>query len=176
MFKKISAMKKLLLLTAVLSWINLLICGFFALCGLIGLFASPAALAALFIIVLSGAVILHSYAAMQLRRSIIYPSIPLSSQTPSGIRIMGFMALFFAIMSFANAIIFIQQAPELAKQVKLPAEAKNLDVVSILRGSGIFTLIISLSILTNVVLNFRLLKWYMIYESEKENNEKDNQE
>ena len=165
-------MKKILIITAVLSWINLLVGALLVLVGLIGLFASPAALAALFIIVLSGSVILHSYAAMQLRRSILYPSISLSTQTPSGIRIMGFIALFFAMMSFANATIFIQQAPELAKHVQLPPQAKNLNVVPILRASGIITLVISLSIFANVVLNFRLLKWYII--SNQEENKKEN--
>lgn len=87
-------MKKILTFTAILSWINLLVCALLVLFALIGLFASGAALAALFIIVLTGAVILHSYASLQLRRSILYPSIPLSKQTPSGIRIMGFIAYF----------------------------------------------------------------------------------
>ena len=166
-------MKKILTLTSVLSWINLLVGAMLVIFALIVFLSSPAAgLAGLFIIVLSGSLILHSYAAMQLRRSILYPSIPLSAQTPSGIRIMGFIALFFAMMSFANAIVFIQQAPELAKQVSLPPQVKNLNVVPLLRASGIVTLIISLSIFTNVILNFRLLKWYII--SSQEENKKGN--
>jgi hypothetical protein len=174
MFKKISLMKKLLTLTAILSWINILVGALLVLCGLIGLAASPEIFVALILVVLAGGIILHSYAALQLRRSIIYPSIPLSRQTPSGIRIMGFMALFFAVMSFGNAIVILQQAPELAKQMKLPPQAKNLNVVPILRGSAIFTLLVSISILANVVLNFRLMKWYIISISDKENNQFNN--
>jgi hypothetical protein len=161
-------MKKILKFSNVLSWINLVAGSLLVLGGLFLLRYSPDGFTILVSVVLPGAVILHSYVAFQLRKSILNSAIPLTKQAPVGVRLMGFMALFFAIISISNAFIILQHAPEVSKQIKLPVQSKDLDVVSILRGSGIFTLVISISIVTNVVLNFRLLKWYLFYK-EKEN-------
>jgi hypothetical protein len=166
-------MKKLLTLTGVLSWINIITGSLLVLGGFMFFILSPQIITILFVVILPGAVILHSYAAMQLRKSILYPSIPLSKQTPAGIRMMGFMALFFGIISLGNGVASLQHAPELAKQIKLPVEAKNLNVVSVLRAAGVFTLIISSSIIVNIVLNFRLLRWY-VFNSESEKNNENN--
>ena len=154
-------MKKIFKISGVLSWINLIIGALLVAGGLIATLVSPSAITVLFSVVLPGSVILHSYAAMQLRKSINYPTVPLSSQTPAGIRVMGYMALFFGVMSISNAMFILQHAPETAKQLKLPEQAKNLDVVVILRASGVFTLLLSISIIANVVFNFRILKWYL---------------
>ena len=156
-------MKKILKLSSVLSWINLIAGFLFVFGGLLITMVSPGIPAILLSIVLPGAVILHSFAAFQLRKSILNPALPLNHQAPAGLRLMGFMALFFSIMSFSNGLIIWQQAPEAAKHVQLPPEAKGMNVVPLLRGLAIFILLISLGIALNVVVNFKLLRWYLIY-------------
>jgi hypothetical protein len=167
-------MKKILNLSSILSWINLIAGFLFVFGGLMVTMVSPGIPAILLSIILPGAVILHSFATFQLRKSILDPALPLNHQAPVGIRLMGFMALFFSIMSFSNGLIILQQAPEAAKQIKLPPEAKGMNVVPFLRGVAVFILLISLGIALNLVLNFKLLKWYLIYsrkEQQKNGNE-----
>jgi hypothetical protein len=168
-------MKKIVKLSAVLSWINLIMGAILVAGGLLATVISPSAFTVLFSVILPGSVILHSYAALQLRKSINYPTLPLNTQTPVGIRMMGYMALFFGIMSIGNAGVILQQAPEAAKQLKLqlPAQAKNLDVVALLRASGIFTILLSISIIINVVLNLRLLRWYLFYRDKEKDGKQD---
>ena len=66
--------------------------------GLIGTLMSAGALPMLLSVVLTGSIVLHSYATLQLRKSMLNPEMPLSSQTSGGLRIVGFVALFFAII------------------------------------------------------------------------------
>jgi hypothetical protein len=154
-------MKRALAVSNVLSWVNLVIGSFFGLCALLTILALPP-IAVLISVVLIGCVILHSYAAIQLRKSMINPGIPLSKQTPVGIRMMGYMALFFAIMLFTNAIYLLQNTKELLKQMPLPQHVTEKDFINIVHGTAVCVLIFALSIIINVVLNFRLLKWYNI--------------
>jgi hypothetical protein len=113
-------------------------------------------------------VVLHSYAALQLRKSILNTSIPLNRQTPVGIRMMGYMALFFTIMLFSNAVYMLQNTKELLKQVQFPKEMKNVDITGVIHGTSIFMLLFSISVIVNVDLNLRLLSWHIIT-SRKEN-------
>jgi hypothetical protein len=103
--------------------------------------------------------LLHSYAALQLHKSIKNPAVPLSNQTPVGIRLIGFVALFFGITYFANGIAILQSPGEFVKlmQAQLPQAKFNNGS---LRAGGLFTLLCGLSISLNVFLNFRLLRWY----------------
>src|SRR5580658_1036239 len=135
-------MKKLLKISLILSWINLGAGSLLILGGCMAFLLSPDIFTIVLAILLPGAVILHSYATIQLRRSCLNPGFPLSRQTPAGIRLMGFMGLFFAIMSISNAFLILQHTKETAKLIKLPVQAKNLDIISILRASGIFTLLV----------------------------------
>ncbi len=164
-------MKKILKLSGILSWINLVAGSLLVIGGIVGTLVSPDIITILLSIVLPGSVILHSSAALQLRKSMVNTNIPLNKQAPAGIRLMGFMALFFAIMSISNGILILQHAPEAAKLIKLPVQAKGMNIISILRASGVFTLIISACILANVILNFRLLRWYFFYRDD-ENEQK----
>jgi hypothetical protein len=154
-------MKRIVQITTVLSWFNLGIGGILVLAGLMMALASGQILSVGTSVVLVSSIILHSYAALKLRKSIIHPDIPLNRQTPTGIRFMGFVALFCSLMIAGNAFYILQNTREFADQVKLPPEAKNLNITGLLRGTAVFTLIFAVSILSNVILNLRLLRWYL---------------
>ena len=157
-------MKAALKISNVLSWINLIIGGILVLGGLLSMLMTPNASILLVSVVLTGSIVLHSYAALQLRKSIVHPEIPLNRQTPTGIRFIGFMALFFAILNIGNAVVIIQNAAEVAKQVQLPFKPERIDLVATIRGAGIFSLLFSIGIAVNVLLSIRLLRWYLAKE------------
>ena len=156
-------MKGVLKTATVLSWINIIIGGFFVIGGLMFTLASGGALMMLISVVLMASIVLHGYATLQLLKSIVNPDVPLGNQTPVGIRMIGFIALFFAILSLINAMVVIQNAPEAAKlsleNVKMKPE--GVDFVAIVKGAGIFLLIFSIGIAVNVFLSIRLLRWYL---------------
>src|ERR1022692_982517 len=110
-------MKKILALSNILSWVNLIIGSLLVLCALLAIMAFPP-FAVMISVVLVGCIVLHSYAALQLRKSVLNAAIPLNRQTPVGIRMMGYMALFFTIMLFSNAVYILQNTQELLKQVQ----------------------------------------------------------
>lgn len=159
-------MRTALKISNILSWINLIVGGILVLGGLLAMLSTPNASILLVSVVLTGSIVLHSYAALQLRKSIVHPEIPLNKQTPTGIRFIGFMALFFAILNIGNAAMIIQNAAEVVKQVELPFKPEGIDLVAAIRGAGIFSLLFSLGIAVNVLLGIRLLKWYMTREKE----------
>lgn len=159
-------MRTALKISNILSWINLIVGGLLVLGGLLAMLSTPNASILLVSVVLTGSIVLHSYAALQLRKSIVHPEIPLNKQTPTGIRFIGFMALFFAILNIGNAAMIIQNAAEVVKQVELPFKPEGIDLVAAIRGAGIFSLLFSLGIAVNVLLSIRLLKWYMAREKE----------
>jgi hypothetical protein len=152
-------LKKVLKISAVLSWFNLVVWGLIVIGGLLSalLFQSFALVAFSFIL---SVILLHSYAALQLHKSIRHPAIPLSNQTPVGIRLIGFVALFFGITYFANGIAVLQNTREFGQFMhsQFP-QAKDLGAGG-LRAGGVFTLLCGFSISLNVFLNFRLLRWY----------------
>lgn len=153
-------MKNTLKISAVLSWINMILWGFVVLTGL--LLGVTMGNFGLMVISFFFAVIpLHSYAALQLHKSIRNPAIPLSNQTPVGIRFIGFVASFIGILYIAQGFAVIQDPAGALQLMKSQmAELKTLTVDS-LRLGGIFALILGLSISINVFLNFRLLRWYI---------------
>jgi len=155
-------MKAILQISVVLSWFNLVVSGFLVLSSLLLSAMAADTLSLLTLVMLIGAILLHSYAALQLRKSILNPQIPLGRQTPVGIRFIGFVSLFCGLMIIGNAAYMIQHGKELVQQVKLPVQSPNLDVSKILRGSAIFTLIFGLSVALNTIINFRLLRWYLL--------------
>jgi hypothetical protein len=160
-------MKRALAISNVLSWTNLVVGSLLALLALLTVMAFPA-IAVLLSVVLIGCIVLHSYAAIQLRKSILNPSIPLNKQTPVGIRMMGYMALFFAIMLFSNAVFMLQNTKDLIKEVKMPPQLKEADFINIVQVTGIFILLFGLSVIINVIVNFRLLRWYSISQNHKD--------
>ncbi len=156
-------MKKILQLSGFLSWFNL-VCGcLLVLGGLLMVMVTPDILVILTSVVLTSAIVLHSYASIQLRKTVLHPEIPLSRSTPGGIRFMGFIALFFAIWNFTNALVGLQNAPEIASKMELPAQYRelHLNLTAIVRASGIFQLVISICIMINVVISMRILRWFL---------------
>ncbi|MBS1915169.1 MAG: hypothetical protein JST87_02770 [Bacteroidetes bacterium] len=165
-------MKKALAVSNILSWVNLIISGGIVLCILITFFMYPA-LPVLLSVILIGSITLHSYASLQLRKSILYPTIPLSKQTPTGIRLMGYISLFFAVMSFTNGIYMLQETKDLLSQMQIPDQLKKMNFTAIIRAFGVFFMVFSLSVALNVILNIRLLKGYLMMQLEKKNAEEE---
>ena len=159
-------MKKVLTVSNILSWINLVISSILLIFALL-IFVSAPIFPVLISIVLIGCIALHSYASLQLRKSIVNPTLPLGPQTPVGIRLMGSMALIFAFMSFLSAVFLLTNINEVLKQYKFPADVNKANLKTGLIISGVFSLIFSLCVVMNVILNLRLLKWYII---EKDSN------
>lgn len=155
-------MKTILKITNILSWINIIIGGIMVLGGLMGTLMAGGALTMLLSVVLTASIVLHSYATMQLRKSILNPDVPLNNQTSGGIRLVGYIALFFSIMNITSAVMIIQNAPEAAKQITLPVKVEGVDLVSAIRFAGIFSLIFSICVAANVMLSFQMLRWYLI--------------
>jgi hypothetical protein len=154
-------MKNALAISNILSWVNLLVGGAIGLCALFMIVSFPP-VAVLISVVLIGCIVLHSYAAIQLRKSILNSSVALNRQTPAGIRLMGYMALFFAVMLFSNAIIMLQNAQQLISQAQFPKEMSTASVQKVVHVTAVFILLFSACIIVNVVLNLRFLKWYLI--------------
>lgn len=156
-------MDKMVKISGALSWINLVIGGLLVAGGLLGMLAVPDAMVMLLSVVLTASIVLHSYATLQLRKSIKDASVPLSSQTITGIRLVGFMALFFSILNIGNAVVIIQNAPQVAQQAaaSFPTKPENMDLSSLVRGAGVFSLIFSIGIAVNVFLSIRMLRAYL---------------
>ena len=155
-------MKTFVKISAVLTWINLVIGSLAILLIVLAGLGSGALLNMLPVLIIPSAIVLHSYAALQLRKSILHPEIPLSNQTPVGIRFIGYVSLFFAFMNLVSVISAFGHTKELAQQIKLPPEAADMDPVKLLHFAIVFSLLFSTSILVNVIINFRLLRWYII--------------
>src|ERR1700733_11087450 len=138
-------MKTTLKVSTVLSWFNLVVWGLFALMGILGAFAAGN-LSFLLVTFLTGVTVLHSYASLKLHKSIRQPNVPLSDQTPSGIRFIGFIALFLGLMYFGAGIIFLQNTPDLVKMMstQIPPGYSKSDIYTVLRGFGVFLLVTGL--------------------------------
>jgi len=155
-------MKNALKVSTILSWINLIVWGLFAGLGLLGgLFGGN--LLFLTITVITGFIVLHSYASLQLHKSIRNAAIPLSSQTPVGIRFIGFVALFLGILYIGDGIGLLQSTGDMVRlmEPQMPPQAKGMDLNKLFKATGIFSLLAGICIAVNVFLSFRLLRWYL---------------
>jgi hypothetical protein len=164
-------MRTTLKAATILSWFNLIFWGLIN--GLLLLGALSAMnMPGLLIAVLMSAIPLNCYAALKLHKSIRNPLIPLNQQTPMGIRFVGFIALFFGVNSIGDGFALIRdprefldllkdfytkQAPEIAQ---MPA-FKSIGLAD-MRTAGVICLILGLCMAVNVVLNLRLLRWYLL--------------
>jgi hypothetical protein len=99
-----------------LSIINLLIAGFFVFMLLLALLFMPAMSPVLIFMLLTGSVVIHSLLSIGLQQSIKDPSRQLKSSTPGGIRIMGFMAIFYAVLLITNGIFGLNHIDEMLQQ------------------------------------------------------------
>lgn len=157
-------------IATVLSWINLIFWGLVVVLGLLSALIFQS-LGLIVIVFLFSAIVLHSYAALQLQKSIKKPAIPLSSQTPVGIRFVGFFALFFGVIELGNGISTLQDPQEILKMIAGQFPQFKGFTVSTMRMSGVFTLLIGLCITVNVFLNFRLLRWYTFQQQQNKGPE-----
>ena len=158
-------MKKFTTITGILSWINLIVGGLITLFGLIQALMGGGIVAILQLLLI-GSVVLHSYAALQLRKSIINPEFHLDSKTPTGIRFIGFLALMLGVGCVFQGVQVIGNTKELIDQVELPEMPKEINVEQMFRGVGYFVLVFGLSVAINVLLNISMLKWYRQREQE----------
>lgn len=156
-------MKTVLKISLALSWFNLVVWGFIVFFATLLSFAMGNMLF-LAVTFLTAATILHSYASLKLHKSIRHSNIPLSDQTPAGIRFVGFVALFVGVMYIGNGVAILQTPADFAKidLSKLPAEYRNVDLGRLVSVSGIFCVIIGFCTVVNVLLNIRLLRWYYL--------------
>jgi hypothetical protein len=155
-------MKKIVTVTSLLSWFNMITGSILVVGGLIMALSSPEKLSVLTSLVLVIAIVLHSYASLQLRKSVLHPEIPLSRQTPTGIRFIGFIAMFCSLMIAANGFFILQNPAQIMQQVTIPAEAKHLNFQAILKGTAVFSMVFAVSIFLNVLFNLRILKAYIL--------------
>jgi hypothetical protein len=159
-------MKTVLKVATILTWFNLLLWGFLIVMLALASLAMKAT-PLIFVLVLLGAIPLNCYAALQLQKSIRQPAARLSNQTPTGIRFVGFVALFFAINFVVNGITLTGNSKAAVKifndemaQVK---GAERFHVTAgYFQGLGALIIFLGLCIGVNVVLNFRLLRWYYL--------------
>jgi hypothetical protein len=158
-------MKNTLKVANILSWFNLFFWGVPLLINLLKALTSFNPLV-LGLLVLFASIPLHSYAALQLHKSIRKPEVKLSHNTPAGIRFVGLIALFFGIIFLLYGIALLRNAPELLSLFKeqMP-DYKEFDAmmtVPNLRRIGAVVLVLGFVTIINVILNLRLLRWYYL--------------
>jgi hypothetical protein len=162
-------MKTALKIATILTWFNLLFwSGFLLLLALSAIASQQMPL--LIGVVLLSCIPLNCYAAALLQKSIRRPGSKLSSQTPTGIRFVGFVAMFFAIMFVVNGLTFAGKASEAVKMFKDGiAQMKDADprylqfaTTSVFRNIGYTIAFLGICVGVNVMLNFRLLRWYFL--------------
>ena len=162
-------MKTMLKIASVLTWFNLVFWGALLAFALLVCLVSMQ-LPLLASAVLMSAIPLNCFAALKLHTSIRHANIPLSHQTPVGIRFVGLMALFFGvtfIYSGVSLLVDPQPGVEIFKQMltQMPtppqpgvaAMAKTFILVG-----AVAWLVLGLLVGVNVVLNLRLLRWYYL--------------
>jgi hypothetical protein len=173
-------MNRTLKIATVLTWINMIIWGLLCLNLLFSVVAG--ATANLIFLVLFSAIVLHSYASLQLQKSIRKPAVPLNSQTPTGIRFIGIVSLFLGLLMIIAGVIILTNAAGVYKFLQdfvKDAQAKTSSgdqgftlTIARVRLLGIFYLLVGLSVAVNVNLNVRLLRWYYYIHSNSDNPEK----
>jgi hypothetical protein len=161
-------MKTMLTIASVLTWFNIIVWGAIVTLGLLAvLLTGQLPIAGGF--VLLSAIPLNCFAALKLHTSIRYSGVPLSHQTPVGIRFVGMMALFFGIyIIYGGIAILIDPKPDmeafkqqLAQMPPQPAWVANM-ASTVVFGIGFASLILGLLVAINVILNLRLLRWYFL--------------
>ena len=159
-------MKISLKVASVLTWFNLIWWGLNLITGLPRAFEmGPSTLV---IIVVLVSIPLNCYAALQLHKSIRHPSVKLSSQVPVGIRFVGLAAQFCGIALTILGLFFLLYTTQLLAILKDQGAGAGAEGIKEflnprgIRSIGGFFLFLGLCIVVNVVLNFRLLRWYYL--------------
>jgi len=157
-------MKISLKVASVLTWFNLLWWGLNLITSLPRAFATGLPML-LFVVVLAS-IPLNCYAALQLHKSIRRPSVKLGSQVPVGIRFVGMAAQLCGIGLVLLGFFFLLYTTQLLAIIKDPG-VRTEGIQEFLNPRGIrliggFFLFLGLCVVTNVILNFRLLRWYYL--------------
>jgi|HubBroStandDraft_1064217.scaffolds.fasta_scaffold344011_2 hypothetical protein len=163
-------MKTILKIASVLTWFNLVFWGALLAFGVLICLVSMQ-LPLLASAVLMSAIPLNCFAALKLHTSIRHPNIPLSHQTPVGIRFVGFMALFFGITFIYSGVSFLadpKPAAEAFQQAlsQMPISQTHmvpgLGMAYLVRLVAVVWLVLGFLVSVNVILNLRLLRWYYL--------------
>jgi hypothetical protein len=162
-------MKTALKIATVLTWFNIIVWGGIVAFGLLGMLIT-AQMPLLAGFVLMSSIPLNCYAALKLQSSIRHPNIPLSHQTPVGIRFVGLMAMFFGFTDIASGVSIIAKPREMMDAMKemaaniggpAPAEIAAMGKTLVVVG-GLATIFLGLVVVVNVILNLRLLRWFYL--------------
>jgi hypothetical protein len=158
-------MKSSLQVARILTWLNLIVWG--GMLAFMLLFGLAARVAPMVIAVfLFSAIPLHSYASLKLQKSIRHAQLKLSNQTPVGVRFIGFVALFFGLATMANAYFILQDPKTTLESMKASmADTKGItsaELMAVLKAVAVFIMLMGLSVVVNVILNMRLLRWYYL--------------
>ena len=157
-------MRGALRVASVLSRFNLFYWGLSVAIGVFGALTKLNALN-LLVTVIFASFPLHAYAALQLHRSIRQPEIQLSHQTPAGIRFVGFIALCLGVLLLllaAGMLAYTQELVQLFRDRKTEFDGLGTWTVPMMRQLAGVVLLFGLITVVNVILNFRLLRWYYL--------------
>lgn len=167
-------MKTALRTSVILSWINLVVACGFVLLGLAGaLIVGPQV--GFVIVVLFGAIGLHSYESLRLRNCILYNA-PMDKKTPLSLQVMGFISMFFSFVTVTNGFTLLRHAKETADENrKMLVEHfkmyENVNLVLMYQIMAVGMVIFGLAILVNVLMSMSLLRWYRNQNQDNNNQE-----
>ena len=156
-------MKTALKVATILSWFNLIWWGV-NLVGSLSTIGKMGSFMIVFLVVMAS-IPLNAYASLQLHKSIRHPSIKLSSQTPVGIRFVGLVAEIIGIILFLVGLVVLLNPQQILTAIKGSQDSAfsdQLATIKAIRLLGGFFVFLGLSVSVNVILNFRLLRWYFL--------------
>lgn len=155
-------MKPTRLIGWILAWFNLVFWGIPIVSSILQSVSNPLIL---LMLVFLATIPLNSFAALRLHRSIRNPQIPLNHQTPVGIRFVGTFALIVGGIIGCCGIVIAQNAqqflPSFKEQMTQYGQTGPITAAS-LQEAGIFMLVLGVAAVVNVILHFRLLRWYLL--------------
>jgi hypothetical protein len=158
-------MKTVRTLGRILAWFNLIYWGMGVLSGLLQATSMGIPLAWV-VVVLMAAIPLNSYAALQLHKSIRRPEIPLSHNTPAGIRFVGSFVVLIGICFLGFGVLLLEWPQDFLAAFKEQAvnmnQLVNLTSVDQLRSLGVFVVVLGIVMIASALLNMRLLRWYLL--------------
>lgn len=142
--------------------------GFIVLMLLLSLMFMPAMSLVLISMLVTGAVVIHSLLSLGLQQSIRNPARPLKENTPGGLRIMGFIAIFYAVLLITNGIYGLihldevmkvdaslrQTMPQLPNGQTAPAQATR----GLTAGILVVMVVHAAAVLVNCALSFSFLR------------------
>jgi hypothetical protein len=156
-------MKTAIKTSLILSWFNLVVACFFVFIGLIAAITMGPQLG-LVAVVLFGAIGLHSYESLRLRKCVIYNT-PMDKKTPLSLQVMGFISMFFSFVTVTNGFVLFRHAKETVQEVQknYPEQFKqfgNANMEAIYQGAAGIMIVFGLAVLINVLMSMSLLRWY----------------